>query len=84
MSDNFREFFRSYQGSNPAFACRICNEVMRNGIIDMGTLCEMLKKEPKKLLQMRNIGSKSFDIISAVCSAYINEKDGISEQTYKK
>ena len=56
MSDNIKDFFEGYQGNNPAFVNRVCNEVMRNGIADMDSLCRMLKKEPNKLLQMRNIG----------------------------
>jgi len=67
---------KGYQGGNPAFASRVCNEVMRNGIDDMDTLCQMLKRESKKLLQMRNIGLRSIEVISAVCSAYTNEKSG--------
>ncbi|MEA4848105.1 MAG: hypothetical protein VB106_12825 [Clostridiaceae bacterium] len=67
---------KGYQGGDPAFASRVCNEVMRNGIDDMDTLCQMLKRESKKLLQMRNIGLRSIEVISAVCSAYTNEKSG--------
>lgn len=76
MAENIRNLFKGYQGGNPAFANRVCNEVMRNGVADADTLCRMLKKEPERLMQMRNIGTKSIEVISAVCSAYANERGG--------
>lgn len=76
MVDNIKDFFKGYRGSSLVFANRVCTEVMRNGIADMDTLCRMLEKEPEKFRQMRNIGTKSIEVIAAVYSAYKSEKGG--------
>lgn len=75
MSNNIKDFFKADQGSNPAFINRVCNEVMRNGINDMDSLCRILKNEHELLLQMRNIGTKSMEVIAAICSVYTNERE---------
>ncbi len=73
MSRDVREFFKTYKKERTSMVNRVGNQIARGGISDMDNLCEILKDKPKELMKMRNIGPKSFDIISAVCLAYEKE-----------
>ncbi len=66
-------YIRSNNWKNFAFVEKVGKELVRNGIFDMVSLCSILEREPEKLLDMRNIGKKSFVTIESICSTYLRE-----------
>lgn len=45
-------------------------QVYRAGITDMETFCAILRDSPERIKELRNIGEKSFRLISEICKNY--------------
>lgn len=56
--------------ANPTSLRRISLALRRNGIIKMDELYQMMENSPEQILDFRDIGVKSVDIIKEVCVLY--------------
>lgn len=70
---NLKEYFALYECKVPTkrtILRRTSFALRRSNVDTMETLCEMCKKRPKELGDMRDIGTKSLALIDEICSSY--------------
>lgn len=74
MAQDVREYFKNCPSGGQRLAVQTATQLARGGVSDMDVLCRLLAHEPEKLLQIRNIGPKSLNVIRSVCAAYRGER----------
>lgn len=78
-----KKYFNDHklEGIERGLITRSANQLRRGGIMDMDSLCYLLKNEPHRIVKMRNIGDKALAVIETLCNEYHRGKE---DGNYKK
>lgn len=76
MVQDVREYFKVCPADNRRLANHTATQLARGGIDDMAILCELVENQAERILNIRNIGPKSMDIINRVCATFRKEMGG--------
>ena len=54
---------------------RISLSLRREGIVTMEALCQTQRENPEKIIEIRNIGKKSAELIAVICRQYEDDSE---------